>query len=110
MRMNIARITVHSASEQDYSRLHDLMATINFDRFIVGTDGQRYRLPDGTYVCHSNDSVEILRDKIRHIIDRAVPHCMAPLIFVARFDAATWSLFVDPSAPEAPRQLSSYFI
>ncbi|MGC5887016.1 hypothetical protein [Ralstonia pseudosolanacearum] len=98
MHRHIARITVHAASEEDYAKLRDRMASINFVRFIVGNDGRSYTLPDATYVCYSNESCESLRNKIRLIIDQTVPRLVEPLILVAQFDAAAWSLPVEMPA------------
>ncbi|CCF97642.1 hypothetical protein B7R77_17930 [Ralstonia solanacearum K60] len=92
MQKYLARITVHAASEQDYVKLHDQMATINFVRFIVGDDGRSHALPDATYVCYSNESCTSLRDKIHRIINQTVPRLVAPLILVAQFDPAAWTL------------------
>lgn len=92
MYQHIARITVHAASEEDYAKLHDRMASIKFVRSIVGRDGQIYALPDATYVCTSNESDERLRSMILAVINETVPRVVAPLIFVARFDSAAWIL------------------
>nr|CUV57333.1 conserved protein of unknown function [Ralstonia solanacearum] len=98
MHRHIARITVHAASEEDYAKLHEQMASINFVRFIVGDDGQSYKLPDATYVCYSNESSASLRDKIHHIINQTVPRLVPPQILVARIDSAAWTLPPDMSA------------
>ncbi|MFV8603848.1 hypothetical protein ACNRDG_05945 [Ralstonia pseudosolanacearum] len=105
MHTHIARITVHAASEEDYAKLHDRMASINFVRFIVGGDGRTYALPDATYVCCSNESSESLRDKIHHIINQTVPRFVPPLIIVARYDTAAWVLPVEMPALSALRSI-----
>ncbi|WP_055337239.1 type V toxin-antitoxin system endoribonuclease antitoxin GhoS [Ralstonia solanacearum] len=97
MYTHLARITVHEASEQDYATLHDQMAKINFVRFIVDKDGRSHTLPDATYVCSSNETVEILRDKIRKIIKQTVPHSVAPLIIVVQYDHVAFDLPPDTS-------------
>ncbi|MCL9849888.1 hypothetical protein RSP673_012310 [Ralstonia solanacearum P673] len=99
----LARITVHAASEQDYVKLHDQMATINFVRFIVGDDGRSHALPDATYVCYSNESCTSLRDKIHRIINQTVPRLVAPLILVAQVDSAAWTLPLEMPVLKAVR-------
>ncbi|WP_055325333.1 hypothetical protein [Ralstonia solanacearum] len=106
MYKHLARITVHAASEQDYAKLHVQMAAINFVRSIVGDDGRSHALPDGTYVCYSNESVESLRDKIRRIIDQTVPRSVEPLIIVVRYDGAAWQLPANSPLLEAIRHIT----
>ncbi|APF86983.1 type V toxin-antitoxin system endoribonuclease antitoxin GhoS [Ralstonia solanacearum] len=106
MHRHIARITVHAASEEDYAKLHDRMASINFVRFIVGDDGRSHALPDATYVCYSNESSENLRDKIHLVINQTVPRLVAPLILVAQYDSAAWTLPLEMPALSALRSIS----
>ncbi|WP_247538421.1 hypothetical protein [Ralstonia pseudosolanacearum] len=101
----LARIAVHAASEEDYVKLHDRMASINFVRFIVGDDGRSHVLPDATYVCYSNESSVSLRDKIRLIIDQTVPRFVAPLILVGQLDAAAWTLPIEMPALRGLRNI-----
>jgi len=46
----LARVELHSATYQDYEKLHGFMQNRGFTRTIKGDDGFTYRLPTGTYV------------------------------------------------------------
>jgi hypothetical protein len=54
----LARVELHSATEADYRRLHELMAQAGFARLIPTGDGRRFWLPSGTYYSEQYPSRE----------------------------------------------------
>lgn len=52
----IARVELHSASNEDYETLHAAMEAEGFQRIVLANDGIWYHLPTGTYVHHSVSS------------------------------------------------------
>ncbi|HEY4272030.1 MAG TPA: hypothetical protein VGM65_08490 [Candidatus Udaeobacter sp.] len=46
----ITRVELHYATYEDYENLHGAMQRAGFSRFIVGDDGETYRLPTAEYV------------------------------------------------------------
>ena len=58
----VTRVELHYATYEDYENLHAAMQTAGFSRFIVGDDGQTYRLATAEYVITGDYDVAAVRE------------------------------------------------
>jgi hypothetical protein len=84
----IARVELHSATYDDYERLHYVMSQHGFARMIRGSDGKDYHLPTGTYVMR-NTSVS-RSDALDRAGTAAGQTGKKSSIIVADWESATW--------------------
>lgn len=95
------RCTIHNGSWQDYENLHAGLANIRCFRTVVADNGQRYALPEATYVCDSAAAIGQLRDAVMQVARRVSPTKEAPQVIIFRWDIAAWSLKPAPATPAA---------
>ncbi|MGM3411559.1 hypothetical protein [Ralstonia holmesii] len=88
----LVRVTIHDGSREDYERLHEALARIEFYRCIVGDDLRAHWLLDATYMGFSAFHVLVLRDLVVDVTQRAVPRTTAPQVLVVRYEEAAWVL------------------
>lgn len=81
----VVRITIHDGSEKDYEELHAQLALIGFFRTVVATNGQRFMLPDATYVGESFLTSEQVRDTVVYAAQLAAPKTELPDVAVFRW-------------------------
>ena len=58
----VTRVELHYATYQDYESLHAAMQRVGFSRFIVGDDGETYRLPTAEYVIVGDYDIAAVRN------------------------------------------------
>ncbi|HFH3797450.1 TPA: hypothetical protein ACGJ08_004856, partial [Yersinia enterocolitica] len=63
------RVQLHRASAEQYETLHENMAAHGYSKYIVGSNGQKYDLPDAEYVANKAMSVEQVRVQVSGIAD-----------------------------------------
>jgi hypothetical protein len=78
----IVRVELHRADEDDYARLHSLMESAGFVRWIEGRDGDLKRLPTAEY------NMVLARAKTAANSVRPRPE---PWILVTESTALQWS-------------------
>lgn len=91
----IATVVVHHhTSAQDYARLHDAMARMEFMRHICGNDGNWYEMPHSTYVSVKPDNVDVnqLRDFVARVVDTTLPSSTPAHVLVVATDRMAWRL------------------
>jgi Endoribonuclease GhoS len=84
----IARVELHSASWNDYERLHATMYQRGFLRTIKASDGKWYQLPTGTYVVEGSNSS--LQNALSAATAAAQETGRQSWVLVADWNAATW--------------------
>ncbi len=84
----IARVELHSATWDDYGRLHTSMERRGYYRAIRASDGKIYQLPTGTYVVRDTNSS--LQNALNAAKEAANETGKQSLVFVADWVSATW--------------------
>jgi hypothetical protein len=84
----VARVELHSATWDDYDRLHASMQRRGYYRAIRGTDGKAYQLPTGTYVVRDTNSS--LENALNAAQEAANETGKQSSVFVADWSTATW--------------------
>lgn len=71
-----------------YTSLHNELSRAGLSRFIRGSDGKQYKLPDGLYVGDLNtESVSVARDYIQRVVNSV--HNSAEII-AFKYDGSAW--------------------
>lgn len=81
----LTRVELHSATEQQYNRLHAAMARQRFYRTIDGDNGQMFHLPWGTYFSFGDVTAPEVRSFARWAVSESgaqgeILVAMAPFI------------------------------
>lgn len=61
----VTRVELHSATSEDYDKLHAQMDARGFRRTITGDNGKNYHLPSATYYVSSSSTIAEIRDSAR---------------------------------------------
>ncbi|MGN5479543.1 hypothetical protein ACTMU2_29415 [Cupriavidus basilensis] len=83
----LARVTIHNGSYDEYQALHKHMAAIGFKRYVTAGNGTHYWLPDATYVhTTATSSLADSVTQISRIAAQCAPSKAAPEVFVRGLD------------------------
>lgn len=85
----IARVELHSATWEDYEKLHASMQRRGYSRTITSDGGVTYQLPTGTYVA-ANSNVE-LGVALNAAVEAANETGRDSAIIVTDWTAARWN-------------------
>lgn len=69
MSFYITRVELHSATYQDYERLHTEMGQAGFSRTITDDKGVVYQMPTAEYTYTGSESVEVVRNAAKRAAD-----------------------------------------
>ncbi len=84
----IARVELHTATYEDYERLHASMQARGYSRTIAGDNGTVYKLPTGTYVArNTNVAIEVARNAA---VAAAQETGKSSAVIVADWTQASW--------------------
>jgi hypothetical protein len=67
------RVELHDADASDYAKLDETMKEEGFERWMVGTDGAKHRLPTGEYHIDSTLQLETIMDHAGEAADSVKP-------------------------------------
>jgi len=90
----LVRVELFHAKGDDYSALHEGMASLGLDRTATFDDGKKYKLPTGTYLGENASSQVQLRDKVCKAANPHSPHKDAA-VFVCQADGWSAWLYAD---------------
>lgn len=84
------RVELHNADWAAYERLHVAMQTRGFNRFIIGDDGRRHRLPTAEYdLPASTLQLQEVTTLVHAIASTIRP---SPMVLVTQASARGWIL------------------
>lgn len=84
----IVRVELHSATWDDYERLHASMRRRGYSRIIKSNQGVRYQLPTGTYV--AENTPDSLQAALEAATEAAKETGRQSWVVVADWKSARW--------------------
>lgn len=82
------RVQLTGADWSDYDKLHEKMEKAGFARFVIGSDGEAYHLPDAEYDFEASTTATEVRDLVKQIADTVRP---GSWVLVTQLGSRAWS-------------------
>lgn len=86
------RVQLHHANAEQYETLHENMEAHGYSKFIIGSSGQKYDLPEAEYVATKSISVEDVRMQVSGIADAITNRAY---VLVSESVSRAWFLHYD---------------